>query len=324
MRRLAACSSNKPVIKSRLLAACSFCLLTYSAGAFAQSVPETVRINVEPADPGIRSITVDKKYRPIISRDDKGVVIDTMGSDNTLPGCDVKLEVTLENSRVLHRDANLCSGSTLVVDVTSDGKPGATARVVGTSSGVAAGPVASAPAAPGSGQSQTSSAEQSGQQSETSIVEVTPPEDNGGLPPLQQVETPISSADPNGDTVASTSPGEFENPIRDSISGGANAQAVMVTPNEARQWAADPGGQPGSPSIIQHTVPQTDDRDFRADCTTQSGFAKITFQQAPAGLQEGMPQSIRISAGDYLGSFNAFGRPMRMPRVFRSPKSISR
>lgn len=307
MRRLAACSSNKPVIKSRLLAACSFCLLTYSASAFAQSVPETVRINVEPAEPGIRSITVDKKYRPIISRDDKGVVIDTMGSDNTLPGCDVKLEVTLENSRVLHRDADLCSGNTLVVDVTSDGKPGATARVVGTSSGVAAGPVANAPAAAGQSQTQTSSAEPAGQGTETSIVEVTPPADTGGLPPLEQIETPISSGDPNSDTVASTSPGDFETTIRDSLSGGANAQAVVVTPNEARQWAADPGGQPGSPSVIEHTVPQTDDRDFRADCTTQAGFAKITFQQAPAGLQEGMPQAIRISAGDYLGSFNAFG-----------------
>ena len=162
MRHLAACSSKRPLIKTRLLAACSFCLLTYSAGAFAQSVPETVRINVEPADPGIRSITVDKKYRPIISRDDKGVVIDTMGSDNTLPGCDVKLEVTLENSRVLHRDANLCSGSTLVVDVTSDGKPGASARVVGTSSGVAAGPVTDAPATTSTSQTQTSSVEPAG------------------------------------------------------------------------------------------------------------------------------------------------------------------
>ncbi|MEM8704013.1 MAG: hypothetical protein AAGF82_19485, partial [Pseudomonadota bacterium] len=205
MRRLAGCSSKQPLIRSRLLAACSFCLLTYSAGAVAQSVPETVRINVQPADPGIRSITVDKKYRPIISRDDKGVVIDTMGSDNTLPGCDVKLEVTLENSRVLHRDANLCSGSTLVVDVTSDGKPGATARVVGASSGVAAGPVTNAPAATGSPQTQTqtSSVEQAGQGTETSIVEVAPPADSGGLPPLEQVETPISSSDPNADTVAS-------------------------------------------------------------------------------------------------------------------------
>ena len=45
-----------------------------------------VRINVEPAEPGIRSITVDKKYRPIISRDDKGVVIDTHGQRwSTLP-----------------------------------------------------------------------------------------------------------------------------------------------------------------------------------------------------------------------------------------------
>jgi hypothetical protein len=70
---------------------------------------------------------------------------------------------------------------------------------------------------------------------------------------------------------------------------------------------SEPGGQPGSISVLQHTMPQTDNRDFRADCTTQSGFAKITFQQAPAGLQEGMPQAIRITAGDYSGAFNAFG-----------------
>lgn len=304
MRLAAARNTHTPAFKSGLLAACSAVFLTYGPAALAQSVPETVRINVQPAEPGIRSITVDKKYRPIISRDENGVVIDTMGSDNTLPPCDVKLEVTLENSRILHRDANLCSGSTLVVDVTSDGKPGAAARIVGTSSGVSTGAVTSAPAETGQTQTAATTEQSPVQEEQPSIVDVTPPTDSDGLEPLEEVETAIST--PGTDDTGT--PDNFENLVRDSLSGGAgNAQAILVSPTESREWVSEPGSQPGAPSVLQHIVPQTNDRDFRADCTTQAGFAKITFQQAPAGLQEGMPQAIRVTAGGFSTTYNAFG-----------------
>jgi len=304
MRHIAA-QTTAPLLKSGLLAAASVLLLAYASAALAQSAPETLRINVEPPDPGIRSITVDKKYRPIISRDDKGVVIDTQGSDKKRPGCDVKLEVTLENSRVLHRDANICSGSTLVVDVSSDGKPGAVARVVGTNTGTAAGPVTTTTTTTATTNETPKTTVLPPATEETpSITKVDPPED-GVLKPLEPVDTPIS--EPGTDT-ASLPGADFETTVGDAISGGAaNAEPVLLTPNEARQWFAEPGTQPGSPTLLEHGVPQTDDRDFRADCSTQSGFAKITFQQAPAGLLEGMPQAVRITAGDFEGTYNAFG-----------------
>jgi len=299
MRHVAASLNSAPLLKSGLLAACSAVLIASGSVAMAQSAPETLRINLDPPDPGIRSITVDKKYRPIISRDDKGVVIDTQGSGNKRPGCDVKLEVTLENSRVLHRDANICSGSTLVVDVRSEGKPGAVARVVGTNTGTVAGPVTTT-----ASETPSTTTPPAETQTDSSITEINRPDD-GGLQPLEPVDTPISV--PGTDT-ASLPGSDFESTVGEAISGGtANVQPVLVTPNEARQWLAEPGIQPGTPTLLQHGVPQTDNRDFRADCTTQSGFAKITFQQAPAGLLEGMPQAVRITAGDFEGTYNAFG-----------------
>jgi hypothetical protein len=284
-----------------LSALCCTALLWSAGASLAQAVPETLRINVEPPEPGIRSITVNKKYRAIISRDDKGVVIDTQGSDNSLPPCDVKLEVTLENSRVLHRDANICSGSTLVVDVSSDGKPGAVARVVGTNSGVAAGPVSRTPdEAPEASQRPAAS------ESSPSVTAVEPPADTGGLKPLDQVDTPISAPGTEGTQTAAL-PNDLETVVRDSLSGSGATEPVLVSENEARQWLAEPGTQAGAPSMLQHAVPGTDDRDFRADCAAQSGFARLTFQQAPAGLLEGMPQAVRITAGDFAGTYSAFG-----------------
>ncbi|MCK7615302.1 hypothetical protein [Roseibium sediminicola] len=303
MRRLAAKSNSAPMLKSGLLAAASVLLIVSASAVLAQSAPETIRINVEPPEPGIRSITIDKRYRPIISRDDKGVVVDTQGSDSKRPGCDVKLEVTLENSRVLHRDANICSGSTLVVDVSNDGKPGAVARVVGTNTGTAAGPVTTSPS-----ETPKTTVLPPATQTESTITKLDPPQDGGGLEPLEPVDTPISVPGNDGSQTASLPGADFETTVGNAISGaGANAQPVLVTPNEARQWLAEPGTQPGSPSLLEHGVPQTDDRDFRADCSTQSGFARITFQQAPAGLLEGMPQAVRITAGDFENIYNAFG-----------------
>lgn len=310
MRLDAARARFAPKSKYGLLFTCGLLALLSGPGAFAQSVPETIRINVDPPDPGIRSITVNKKYRPIISRDDKGVVIDTAGSDGSMPGCNVKLEVTLENSRVLHRDASFCSGGTLVVDVSNDGKPGAAARVVGTDSGVAAGPVGNARNDTVSAPPATASQQPATTQQNENVTELRPPADSGGLKPLEEVDTPISTPDA-GSTDTAALPGDLETIVRDSLSGNgsgaANAQPVLVQPSESRQWLAEPGSQPGTPSLLQHAVPQTDDRDFRADCGTQSGFAKITFQQAPQGLQEGMPQTVQITAGEFYNTYNAFG-----------------
>ncbi|QDG79447.1 hypothetical protein FJ695_03990 [Labrenzia sp. PHM005] len=300
--------------RSSVLALTGLAAIGAATAALAQSAPETLRINVEPAEPGIRSVTLNKKYRPIINRDDKGVVIDTMGSSNSLPPCEIKLEITLENSRVLHRDADICSGSTLLVDVTSNEKPGAVARVVGTGSGVAAGPSTSAPDQPVTStpavtavpSGQSDSQDQGTVSSGLDPVDAQP----GGLEPLEQVDTPISV--PSGQTDTAALPGSLETAVQNRLDqtgspGQANSQPVLIPASDARTWIAEPGSQPGALSLLQHTVPQTDDRDFRAQCGTQSGYAAVTFQQAPAGLTEGMPQTVFITAGDFSATYNAFG-----------------
>ncbi|MEP3045263.1 MAG: hypothetical protein ABJL55_05030 [Roseibium sp.] len=314
MRHAAARMKSSIPVKISVLAVCGLTVLSSGFGASAQTAPETLRIQVQPAEPGIRSISVNKKYRPIISRDDSGVVIDTLGSDNKPLPCDVKLEVTLENSRILHRDADFCSGTTLVVDVTSDGKPGAAARVVGTSSGVAAGPVTNnAPSTPTPSSSSTSTQNDQQQIADrpSTLETLDSPTAPGELKPLDRVDTPISAPDANGTDSAAIS-GNLESVIQDRLTqtgapAVANPQAALVSPSDLRQWNAEPGNQPGTLSVLQHTVPQTDDRDFHAQCGTQSGFALVTFQQAPAGLIEGMPQGVRITAGEFSGFYNAFG-----------------
>ena len=288
---------------------------------FAQTVPETIRINVEPANPSIRSITVNKRYRPIIARDTKGVVIDTLGSDGSPLPCSVKLEVTLENSRVLHRDADFCAGETFVVDVANDGKPGQIARVVGGSAGISTAPITdgSQTSLPQSGTETAtanpdpapSSNETDPQQDSEGDITQWNQNQSEGLPPLEQVETAISTpgADTNADAGLS---GNLETIVNNSLNrqpgtAPANAQPIMVTASESRSWVTEPGSQINSLTKMEHTVPQTDDRDFLASCMTQSGLSSVVFQQAPAGLFEGMPQSVRISAGEFSATYNGFG-----------------
>ncbi|XHC09424.1 hypothetical protein ABWH98_18015 [Labrenzia sp. ac12] len=279
-----------PALKSGLLAACSVVLMMSALPAQAQSVPETVRINVEPPQPGIRSITVNKKYRPIISRDDKGVVIDTMGSDNKLPPCDVKLEVTLENSRVLHRDASFCSGGTLVVDVSNDGKPGAVARIVGTTSGTAAGPVSNAPAATQSSQQDRpaegqQTASNSNGTSTSSVEEIKPPAEEGGLKPLDQVDTPISAPG----TETASLPDDIDTVTGDGYPGAANSEPVLVSPNEFARVAGRTGyaarntiaasarrsanRRPGFPGRLHHPVRVCQDHVPAGSCRTSGRHA---------------------------------------------------
>lgn len=284
--------------------------------AQAQTAPETLRINVEPATPGVRSITVNKRYRPIISRDDQGVVIDTMGSDNTLPPCNVKLEVTLENSRVLHRDADICSGGALVVDVDSAEKPGAVARVIGSDSGFVPGPaltsaqetaVSSAPSsAPVEANGEDTGPAQLPAEDLAETVVTTDPRPGG----LQPLDAPVLV--PEDFSGTASLPGQLETIIEDRLNlpsapGPANARPVTVAPSDLRRWQAQPGSQTGALSILQHSVPQTGNMDFSAQCGTQSGFAAITFQQAPVGLMEGMPITVFVSAGDFAQSYSALG-----------------
>lgn len=283
-------------LKSSFLSAVfSLSFMAIGFSAYAQNVPETIRLDLEPAEPGIRSITLNKKYRPIISRDAKGVVIDTQGSDDTLPPCDVKLEITLENSRILHRDANICSGNQLLVDVANDGKPGAAARVVGTSSGVSTNPV-------------SSSSLEAPFSSNTNSQLDNLSSNSSGLEPLDPIHTPVSSPNGSDTNTAALPEPTFEQLVQDSLNNGqGRSQSLLVAPNENRSWNAIPGTQAGAPSLLEHGVPQTDDRDFRADCSAQTGFAKITFLQATSEFYEGLTREVRVYAGDFKARYTAFG-----------------
>ncbi|MBD8877636.1 hypothetical protein [Roseibium polysiphoniae] len=281
-------------------------LLVATSTAFAQTAPETIRINVEPAKPGIRSVTIDRKYRPIISRDDAGVVIDTLGSAAELPPCDVELEVTLENSRVLHRSADICSGGTLVVDVTNDGKPGK-ARVIGGTSGTVSAPAApSAPsattiteqAAPSSGGLQPVTTEQPA--IVTPETDQATSEPDSLLKPLEQVEIDGGSdlSGIGGETAPSSD--TFGTPSVDQ-------NGITISASDARVWTAQTGSGGGTRTDLTHGVPETDDIDFRAACRTQSGQATIVFSQTSSATAEGVTQPVQIVAGDFSATYTAIG-----------------
>jgi len=295
--------------------AAAFLCLSGAPGT-AQTPPETIRINVEPPSPGIRSVLIDKKFRPIVNRDAKGVIIDTIGSSGTVPPCEVKLEVTLENSRVLHRGANLCAGGMLVVDVNTDGKPGS-ARVVGGSTGTQAGAVSAGSTAPSAPASTTPPSVRA----ETQPVEDTadlpqpsgldPLSPGGGLEPLERVEIPGAAA---GQTPPAPSNGagtDLSSIVQESLarqgSAASSGQAVTVQPSQDRAWAAQTGSGPGTLSTLVHSVPGTEDADFRASCATQAGQAVITLVQTHEGIQEGMSHEVRFSAGSFNQSYTAVG-----------------
>ncbi|WP_417687280.1 hypothetical protein [Roseibium sp.] len=290
----------------------NFVLLSGLSVALAQTPPETLRINVEPAKPGIRSITIDKKYRPIISRDDAGVVIDTMGSASSLPPCEVQLEVTLENSRVLHRSADICSGDTLVVDVASDGKPGS-ARIVGTSgSAVSAQRTPAAPAATTLTQTQPSTTlapveapenngldPVSGQsnRADPATADAPAPQEESVLKPLERVD--IDGGQPGNNDLGAT-PDQFGNGI-----SGQNG--FLVSPSEDRVWNTTTGFGANSRTDLTHGVPETDDIDFRAACLSQSGQATLVFSQTSPSVSEGISETVNVSAGDFSASYSAIG-----------------
>lgn len=283
-----------------------------STVSFAQTPPETLRVNVDPPTPGIRSITINKKYRAVISRDDEGVVIDTLGSDSSPPPCDVQLEVTLENSRILHRSANICSGGTLLVDVNSDGKPGE-ARVIGGVPTIATTPAKSA-------SPQQEPAGETPASDQKPVLETLKSIPSGSeqetlLKPLERVDSPVD--DPALSETSENEPGSslpalvtktLDRQGENTTLGTAQGEAVSVVPSEDRVWQADPGGiTPGVVSRLQHGIPQTDDIDFRANCQPQSGSATIVFLQRSVATGEGIGEAVRLSAGDFSGTYNAIG-----------------
>lgn len=290
----------------KLLLAGAVSVVGIAAGT-AQTPPETIRLNVDPPSPGIRSVLMDKKYRPIISRDAEGVIIDTLDSDGAPPACDVKLEITLENSRVLHRDADLCAGGTLVVDVATDGKPGQ-ARVIG-------GPTGTSPA-PETPPAEATSPEPDGRQVADKPQE-TPPaatvtaplsdgSEDGALPPLERAETPIDAPDTDDADPEAVAP-DLPSLITDTLSRQSGGETITIEPSEARVWRAETGTGPGAPSTLVHGVAETDDADFRAACDTQSGVATVTLLQTQPAVQEGLTHPVGLSAGAFTQTYSSVG-----------------
>ncbi|MTI01137.1 hypothetical protein [Roseibium sp. RKSG952] len=280
--------------------------------AAAQTAPENLRINLEPAKPGIRSVLIDKKYKPIISRDDEGVVIDTIGSAPGLPDCTVTLEITLENSRVLHRDADICTGDTVVVDVKSGGASVSASRVVGGTTGPVAPSREPAPesapvitAQPSQPQQQSSSPQPSenttGQQRQSDANQTSGSDTL--LKPLEPARDPIAAPSDLPSIVQ-------ESLARQSAGSAAAAGEVTISPSGDRTWHAETGTGPGDLSQLIHGVPGTNDTDFRAYCRTQSGDATVVFSQTNRNVRDGVSHPVRISAADFSRTYDAVGSPM--------------
>ncbi|WP_150523329.1 hypothetical protein [Roseibium sediminis] len=294
-------SGNKGVATSawRLLmvAPLTLAALSPATPSLAQTPPETIRINVLPASPSIRSVLIDKKYRPIINRDKDGVIIDTLGSSGTTPPCDVKLEVTLENSRVLHRDAHLCSGDTLVVDVELDGKPGQARVIQGTGGTV---PSTKAPATQKT-QTVTSTPttpSKSTEAQQKSGLEAVSPSTDSPLKPLEPVNTPIDA--PATTTTAALDPQAAQ-------PAGVISGFLGTTPSDARTWKVETGSAPGAPSTLVHEGGGANDADFLARCDTQSGVATITLRRTSAAISAGLSHPVRIGTDTFSATHYAIG-----------------
>lgn len=300
-------------LTSALAVGAFVCATLATTHLHAQSPSETMRINVVPPKPSIRSITLGKRYKPIINRDDEGVIVDTLGSADTPPPCETDLEVTLENSRVLHRKVNICSGNTLTVDVASDGKPGSARVIEGTAGQVYAPKQSDETVTPAYN---TDTATPSGTGNDTASGRKT-----DSFEPL----TPDETAEPASDDAFSkdgvvgqdlpvlgseTQPGQSPD-IADTPSDVpgivSSQQDFLVTPSEDRVWNAVPGNLPGARTTLTHGVPQTDDNDFFAVCQTQSGNATIVFSQTSANTREGAYQTVRVSAGGFDQTYEAVG-----------------
>jgi hypothetical protein len=286
-----------------------------TTAAIAQTPSETLRINIVPSTPAIRSITIDKKYKPIISRDDDGVVVDTLGSAKKPPPCETRLEVTLQNSRILHRAVNICTGNMLTVDVATEEKPG-NARVIEGVAGPATMPDKTGDTGPA-----VLEANRSSKPLFVPENDDLQPAGNGTQDIARLPDNPSATAGPDlskKDVMGNTLPtlgteghGQPGSGLTEGTPGTLSApvlqEQVLVTPSEDRVWTATPGSGPGSPSTLVHGVPETDDADFFATCQTQSGSAVIVFSQTSSTIQEGYGQTVYVSGGSFSAIYDAVG-----------------
>jgi len=275
----------------------------------AQTLPETLRINVDPPEPGVRSVTLDRKYHPVINRDSAGVVIDILGTGKT-PPCEVELEVTLENSRVLRRQADICTGGGVLVRVEDDGKPGQ-ARVIQLDP------------------SQEPSQSAGGRKVRNTVTPVTPeaPEttlttpdtpssdvplgDETAVDPLAGTETGVTPDSPQPDGAEDAGlPALVTKTLDDrglTETTGPVAGPAVPAPSEDRVWSVSPPVAGLDQARLIHTVPETDDEDFQAICRPRSGQAVISFYGTGPAIYEGAAVPVELSAGDYYGAFIATG-----------------
>ncbi|ADZ68456.1 hypothetical protein [Polymorphum gilvum] len=321
-------------------AATALLVLSLVAPAAAQTLPQELRISVVPAEPGIRSVLVNRKYRPIVSRGVEGVVVETVTS-SVEPGsvtCQVELEVTLENSRVLRSEADICAaGGKLLIDVKSNqGSPGR-ARVVPLdgSAGETAGQTAGqAPAStPGQTAGRTSGQAAATPPAETrSPVEARPQPADRAAPPQDRAAAPSPQPDP----VPEPAPRDLSSIVAEALdrpaapasdpgstSGPASSPGPVAgdlrptqqeLPAEAvaeRVWSVA-GTDLGSPAAtLVHGLADTDDVDFTATCVPQSGLATVRLTGRDTAVDRGRNVSVALRADDFYVGYDAAGSDAR-------------
>ncbi|WP_186391457.1 MULTISPECIES: hypothetical protein [unclassified Pannonibacter] len=279
---------------------------------FAQSLPEQIRVQVVPAEPGIRSILVNKRYRPIISRGIEGAVVETVTGavDPSTVGCQVELEITLENSRVLRESADICaSGGAVTVDVKREvgGRP----RVVGGAG------VTPAPASP----SGSSSSSQPAQSQSTQTPAATAPaaqapqtQPQTQTQPQPQVQTPPQTqAQPQ---TQSESRPQVQAPVQQSQPAPLPPLDSPVQPAAPveREWTVT-GTELGSTQAqLVHGSAQGADADFIARCTPQSGFITVSVPQTAAPVYQGSPVSVALKSEEFYTGYDATGSDANNPQ----------
>lgn len=279
--------------------------------SLAQNLPEQIRVQVVPAEPGIRSILVNKRYRPIISRGIEGAVIETVTGavDPSTVGCQVELEITLENSRVLRESANICaSGGAVTVDVKKDvgGRP----RVVG---GAGVTPAPSTPSATPSAPSASGSQNNSNPQAAAA--------------PAQSTQQP-SAQNQNQQSPAAAAPAQTQAGSQNGAQPQANAPAQQTQPAPLpqpdssappavpveREWTVT-GTELGSTMArLAHGSAQGADADFTARCTPQSGFITVSVPQTTAPVSQGSPISVALKSEEFYTSYDATGSDANNPQ----------
>lgn len=272
----------------------------------AQSLPEQIRVQVVPAEPGIRSILVNKRYRPIISRGIEGAVVETVTGavDPSTVGCQVELEITLENSRVLRESADICaSGGAVTVDVKREvgGRP----RVVG---GAGAAP---APASP------SGSASQPAQSQSTQPPAATAPAAQAPQAPAQPQPQVQTQTQPQTQSGAQSAPQpQAQAPVQQSQPAPLPPLDSPVQPAAPveREWTVT-GTELGSTMArLVHGSAQGADADFSARCTPQSGFITVSVPQTTAPVSQGNPISVALKSEEFYTSYDASGSDANNPQ----------